>query len=630
MLSGYSRYNTFTDIDGKKRFMDRANSGSAIPAQGYSGGFSGGFGGMRISGYSPTLIQSQLPLLENIIDPKNHKLIHSICRDIYYHNAIGGQLVDSMASLAFGHFSLGGIGDTDILKSYIKNIHNLRTETLLPQLATEFLVIGVFIASLNWDANSKSFTSIVPQPIDGVELTPVPLFGVPPLVTLSFSEDIVKIMQSRDPRMQKYLQSLPQTMRDAVRSRKVDLDPQSTLYLRRGTLASELYGISYYRRIIPIFLLEKALLRGTIDQAYRRQRAITVITSGDDNWEPSEEELTTIGQLVSNADMDPVSSILSLRQGINFSDLKRGDDFWKISDAQDFLNSQYLRALGASDSLISGDTTVDIASTAITFFLDSLRSFRDMVTRIAFYEKIFLIIAKTNRFMKPRNLEIGKSIDTKMAPILNYYGARIYKEKGGNLLAVCDDNMQQIAELEDVDKYWIPTIHWHRSLQPERDSAFLSYLQELQQLGFPITLATLSAAAGFSLEETLHSLDKDLEHRRQVAEYQKEIQAMNPQQQQAQARVLANYLAGAGSVERIGTGARLSNGELDTDIWGPFSHKKDGSLQRLSPTGRKVVQDKMTKVLSEALTRIAIKNNALREKEMPPRKKKFVFNEAAE
>jgi intein/homing endonuclease len=357
MLKGFGRYTSYANMDGSRRFASRANSFSAMPPMaGYGGG---GSGGSRVSGYSATMAMAPMPMLEGIIDTNNRQVLHRIYRDIHANQPTAGMAVDLMSSLAFGdNFSLTGIKERKVLESYIRSIENIHTKTILPFLAAEYLVIGTFIASLNWDSSKRLFNSISPQHIDLCQLDMVPIFGVAPLVTVNFPPELIRTLSSPDPRMQKLLSNLPETMRLGLQNKKVPLDPKSTIYIMRGSFPTEPYGVSYYRRILSLYILEKALMRGTIDQAYRRQRAITIATVGDDNWEPSEEEISDVSNLIAQADADPVSAIIAFRNGVALSDFKRGDDFWKISDASDYINSSILQALGISQGLITGDANI--------------------------------------------------------------------------------------------------------------------------------------------------------------------------------------------------------------------------------------------------------------------------------
>jgi hypothetical protein len=615
MLRGFGRYTSYSDTNGQRRFAARANSFSAMPPMSGFGG--GGSGGSRISGYSATMAMAPIPMLEGIIDTNDKPLLHRIYRDIYSNQPVAGMAVDLMASLAFGdNFSLTGIRDKRILESYVASIANIRTKTILPFLATEYLVIGTFIASLNWDSNKKLFNGISPHHVDHVKFEMVPMFGVAPLITLNFPPELLRAISSKDERMRKKLSNLPENMRQAIINRSMPLDPDTTIYLMRGTLPTESYGTSYYRRILPLYILEKALMRGTIDQSYRRQRAITVATVGDDNWEPNEDEISEVGNLIAQADADPVSAIIAVRNGVALSDFKRGDDFWKISDASDYISASILQALGISQGLISGDSNIATADTALSMFVESVRNFRDRITRELFYDKIFPTIAIANDFKRPRHMETGRELgNDEQRVIWNHFGTQILQQGKDNFTAICADDMHNmLSEIDDITKYWMPVVHWHRSLRPEMDSNYLSYLQELITLGLPLSMATIAGAGGMSLEEIMRGLDEDLKVRQRIAEYQKQIAALTPapsgaEGQPANARAIeqaAKLLAGVGSV----IPKRFNRNFEGSSLNGPMVRNNHGKYQTLSRKGQAVADESLARMLATTLARLARRENA--------------------
>src|SRR5690606_15851599 len=98
---------------------------------------------------------------------------------------------------------------------------------------------------------------------------------------------------------------LPQKFLSLLERGIFNLEPMATLYVPRRVMTDSAY-VSYLHRIIPMYLIEKAMFRGTLTEAHKRQRSMTHLTAGDDVWTPTTEEL---GQLVSQfqtAEYDPL------------------------------------------------------------------------------------------------------------------------------------------------------------------------------------------------------------------------------------------------------------------------------------------------------------------------------------
>ena len=339
--------------------------------------------------------------------------LREICRDAYYYDPIMGGCADLMCDLPFSDFSLAGLADREQLETYLTSLEKMRIKSLLPVVALDYLVDGAFLGVLSFDPSDKIFTSMIPQDLNQAEIVQSPVFGHTPLVDIKIPREMQAFLSSSDPRAVKLNKDLPDWLRnEASKSNKIQLQPDVTVYIPRRTLSSNPEGVSYFMRCIPVFLAEKALLQGTIEQAYRRQRAILHITAGDEDWEPNDDELANISNLFQKADMDPVGAIIATRQGINPSEILAGGQFWRYDESFESFTSIKMRALGVNDSILGADATWATLDQSLSIFVQSLKAFRDIIVRRLFYEKIFPYIAHQNGYTRDeRNLEVSGTLN---------------------------------------------------------------------------------------------------------------------------------------------------------------------------------------------------------------------------
>src|SRR5690606_38214125 len=168
--------------------------------------------------------------------------------------------------------------------------------------------------------------------------------------------------------------------------------------------------ISYLHRLLPFYLLEKTLFRGTLTEAHKRQRALTHITAGDDNWTPSGEELFQLVQMFQEAEQDPLGGWITTRNAVQATDVRMAGDIWKWYEVLDALTPYKLRALQISESFLTGDASYAAAESAYQTFLEQMDSYRGHLTSAVFYQKIFPLIALVNGLYK-QGYEKKKDVD---------------------------------------------------------------------------------------------------------------------------------------------------------------------------------------------------------------------------
>lgn len=256
--------------------------------------------------------------------PKNPILLNKLFRIVHRFDSIAGPAVDLISIMPFSDVTLVGVNDPEILKVYEQTVAELHVETLLPEIAAEFLVIGRVIGSLLFDSKRGIWTDIVLQDPDYCEITNIPLRGHDPKIDMKVSDDFKKFLYSKDPRDEDAKKDIPKNFLEQLeRYEIIPLDPVSTLYLPRRTYPSDFIGSSIYYRILPFFALEKCLINGTLIAAKRRQRSILHVTVGEtDLWEPEEDDISTIAGMFMQADEDPQGAIVATRKGVETNEVR--------------------------------------------------------------------------------------------------------------------------------------------------------------------------------------------------------------------------------------------------------------------------------------------------------------------
>lgn len=450
------------------------------------------------------------PLLTNFAPRQENETFYRLYRDMYYYEPVCGSAADLMSMLPFSDFTLGGIQDAKILQKYSEVLERLSLKSMLPEVSIDYLVLGAHCSSLLYDSSKKVFIDTMPYAIENLTITTLPFYSIDPIVEVKFPQEILSILNKKSTRMEEIRSLVGNSVFEKIQQGKLELDPLSTIYIPRKTFSTTDSGSSYFRRVLPIYLIEKNLYRGTLVESGRRQRGILHLTLGDgDTWEPTVQDLEFMTELFMNADADPLGAIIATRQGVDVNEFRQGGDFWKVSDFTDSALAHKLRALGISEAFLSGDANWNTADTSLTVFLDMIRSYRSMLTRKLFYDKLFPLIALLNGFT------------------INTRGKIVVRTELSNKLSPA----QAQHALNDGSKLFIPSISWEKSLKAEGDTQYMEMLSTMSEKGVPIPLRIMAAAGGLNLEDLLRQQDEDLDLRKRIADYQKLISKLAPQEE---------------------------------------------------------------------------------------------------
>lgn len=463
-------------------------------------------GGSSMNNLSMSAIGSgqrgQLDLiLTGLVNDQQLPQMRKFYRDIYHYDAISGSTVDLMSTLPFSNFTLSG-APTKMLNTYNSAIERLNFKSINPEISTCYLVDGEFVATTVYDRRVKGFTDLLPYKLDSCEMQYMPFYSMDPVITVSMDKDMEEFLNSTDEAVARLRKLVPQQLLSAMKDGEYTLDPLTTLYMARRSL-TDAHPQSYFKRILPIYLLEKVMIRGTLVEASKRQRSSLHVQAGDDNWEPTGEELAALVALFQQADLDPLGATIATRQSITASEIRQGGDFWKWTDMVDQLNGLKMRALGISETFLSGDQSYNTAEVSLSVFIENLKAYREYFTHRMFYNKLFPVIAAVNGFTKDAQAKMQKEMAADAG--LNF-------------------------RVNDASKYVIPTVRWHKSLEPHTDRDTMEMLDAMAEKGIPIPIRLIAAAGGLQLDNILNEVDEDIAVRKKLQQYQNELGKLAPQQ----------------------------------------------------------------------------------------------------
>lgn len=430
------------------------------------------------------------------IVPEHEELLRRYYRDMYLYDSVAGSAIDMISMFPFSNWTLTG-ADKEILDKYEESLFRLNLRSLLPEISMAYLVDGAFVGTLVFNHVDKLFIDLLIHNPDDCKIEPSPFYSNDPLITVINNEPTRKFMASNDKWAMRIKKTFAQEFINALSHTAFELNPLTTLYLPRRTLPSR-PPTSFLKRLLPIYLLEKQLYRGTLVEAHKRQRSLLHVTAGDDNWEPTPEELDALVGVFQQAELDPLGAVIATRTSVSPTEMRQGGDFWKWTDQADVLVPYKLRALGISEAFLSADATFSNAETAMSVFMENMDSYRTFIQYKVFENRIFPIVAVANEFYKDGRAPKDRD------------------KAGTKTKMMYDVNNQQDLIL--------PKMSWHKSLEAKRDDNPMDMLTQLSEKGVPIPLRMWAAAAKVDLDTLLYELEQDQKYREIVGKYKKMLE----------------------------------------------------------------------------------------------------------
>lgn len=450
------------------------------------------------------------------ITPKGEDGQLKLFRTIAKTDAVGGPAIDLIANTAWSDGIVTGIKDSEVLYYYEASFNAMNPHSFMIQSTSSYLTDGKVVDSLIYDADKGHFTDYIPQDPMYLNFEPIPIKGFDPKIDYKGDPSFKKFFKSNDPRDTLAKNRISTDLANKLASGgKVPLEPLNTLFVPRIVSPFDYLGTSMLWRILPFYAIEKALQNASISSARRRARSITHIKCGvQDYWEPTQADLDAIGNLFMQSEEDPAGAYVVTRDGIETNDVRPGNDFWKLSEEWDMLTSGKTRALGLSEALLSGDTSLAVAEQGLILFIEQVKNLRDELTNRVFYRKIFANIARAHGFVKKDTFESTAHAMKRMDKTYNEIvkdgiyvthsvtGKAQYVTKAGLTL-------EQAYDIAYQDLL-IPEIMWKKQLTPAKDSTYFDMLSSLEEHGVPITKAQWAAAGGLDINKQIDDLDQDL------------------------------------------------------------------------------------------------------------------------
>ncbi len=416
---------------------------------------------------------------------ENEDSLRAYYRDIYFHDPVCGASADILSTFPFGNFNLYGVKE-DRLAKYEESLARINTKSLLPEISLARLVDGAFVGSLVYNKVDKVVMDILFYSLGDCKVVSNPFYSSDPEITVKNTQELRNFISSDSASSRAFLSKLPEELRKALSASAFKLDTLTTLFVPRKTLPGVPYT-SWFKRVLPIYLLEKTLYRGTIVESNKRQRSMLHVTMGDDTHEFTPEEMAETVNQFQLADLDPLGAVIGTRNNVTASELRQGGDFWKWTDNIDILTPYKLRALGFSEALLSQDGTYSNVETAYNVFLETCDMSRSELVYETFTNKIFPLIALSNGFYK----DVNKNASSRKE--LTY-------------------------EANDYSNLDIPEIRFEKDLSARREDNLVDMLEKLEEKGFPVALRTYAAAGKVSLSKLMDDARNEKSDRLKIEE----------------------------------------------------------------------------------------------------------------
>lgn len=463
----------------------RADATSVAPSNGNMNGLGNG-ANLMVNTLWPSQYQYYftgiLPAEPYMSDPAS---LNFFWRDIYLYDSVGGSVVDLMLNLPFSDFDLNGI-NVERKGVYTDAVQQLNMRDMFQKIGWAHLVDGFFCGTVIYDAYKKRFSDTMIHDALQCSVRTTPFFNKDPNIQVTVSNAISQFLHNNSEYNLRYINSLPPAFRDLLNTGRFDLNPATTLFIPRGPMTDRPY-VSMLHRLLPIYLFEKAMFRGTLTEAQRRQRAMTHVTAGDSDWTPTGQELAALVEQFMAAELDPIGGWVTTRNAVQATDLRPGGDFWKWTDVMDSLVQYKLRSLGVSEAFLGSDgVTFQAHEASYSMFLEGLNEFREKLTHRVFYQRIFPMVAIINGFFKDTSKTRGKTFED------YFYNAN------------------------DRNNLIMPRVHWKKDLQAIDDFNTFEMLEKASEHGVPIPLLRYMAAARIDPEALLRDMDEDVLIRQKI------------------------------------------------------------------------------------------------------------------
>lgn len=427
--------------------------------------------------------------------PRDPAQINNMMRLIYIRDEIAGPTTDLFSELPWSECQITGLRDPKIRQFYEDWLSCMDPRRIMPELTTEYLVPGRAIANLSYNDKLGYWDNVIIQDPNNIKIDPIPVHGVDPKLDLKLGADMQRFLQSTDPRdMDARKKIAPKLLKELEKGGGfIPLDPLNTLFLPRRAGANDLVGTSFYTRLLTWWALQKPLINASAIGARRKAGGTTLVTVGKEgSWEPTPSEMSDVSRLFIQAEEDPISAVVVMREGVNAQRLDSNQGIWKLSDDYAFIAEGKMKALGINDAFLSGDANFTTMESALSVLLERIKTLRSYLTYMVLHRKA-IVLARVHGYRKRKDRDASGS---------NTPAVKLSEKESLNI---------PLSELE------LPHYEWTKKLQPVADENYLQILDTMEQKGLPVSLRQWANAGGVSIQELNNGLDEDAKLRKKYA-----------------------------------------------------------------------------------------------------------------
>ena len=452
----------------------------------------GGFGGTsdsRAGGLAPDMLEPPRAVWENFalhFSDSGKIEITDTLREIWKFDNVGGPAVDVSVELAMGGgYDLTGIKDPAIKRLYEEQDSNVSVTDVGRPSNVDYLVDGNAVGFGVWDNKLGRYDGYLQLRKQDIEIVSHEFIGamIKPVIKIKKTA-LTDLFSSGDDDLIKLRNKLPRTLRSVFTNATEDviLNDNNVLFHPREPSAGAHLGISWYSRLIVLYILEQFLIKGTVTSAVRRQRATLAMKVGSETFSPTKAHLDFLVSEFLKTEQDPSGSIFAFPEhyGVTFEEVWQAKDFWSWVDDAPSLYEAKAQALGIMASALTSESNFSNAEAGINMLMRRSNNIRQRF--VSKYKQIFFInTARANMFVKRTEAELSHRI------------------------------RKSVKDLPEPDLIY-PTIHWRVPLENYGIEGLLDAFSTITEAtGIPATVEDVFKAVGLEMPKTEEEWNEKIE-----------------------------------------------------------------------------------------------------------------------
>jgi len=476
----------------KKRLGAIQRRGYGVGGFGYGNSLTPAAGNLNQE-YSPVTDRAEAPTLGEQFLPGDSASQNKMYEEIATFDPIVSPTLEYWKDLAFSEdIIVSGVVDSYQKQFFEDALYSSGMIPLMPELLHDFLTFGKFVAHLLYNDSLNYWDGVIAHNLNFLSIQYPETPGGNAIIDIQPTAEQRSWATSKDPRVvEDRLQIDPVIVKLMAAGKQIPLSPENTIFLPRRAFSWDCKGSSYLNRVLIFKVYESAIYNASIAGARRRAGPLLHIT-GPEGATP--EELQELLDLFFASEEDPVGAKVVTKKDVEVTSVGGGSaDYWKFSDEWPFLVEGKMRALGVSETLVTGESNWNSMETIRTVFIEKLQYLRSYFTKKIIIDKMCRQLSEQEDFVKRKTAEIN-------------HRYRIARPKN-----------------KAVSDLIIPKIEWSRPLTPTRDEAYMELLRTLKEEGGILNMRTFYQAGGLDIDEELENSKSDLETRKKMYEYKRAV-----------------------------------------------------------------------------------------------------------